>query len=615
MSEGLDSYQRGAVEAEGLRLRVLAGAGSGKTRVLAGRVTWLLDHGVPAEQIMALTFSKKAAEELTFRCQGRIDTRTIHSLCYRLLQSGLHPGRNIADERTRRRLVRSVMIMLKPGYKFAELLAAIQTWKGNGCVTDTPLQYRAGIVAYEGMLHDAKLWDFDDLINVAIRKLREHPDKRAKFQGKWSHILIDEVQDTDARQWQLFELLVTPETSLFLVGDISQSVYSFRGAKPMMLFGEVEQKLGPFTEYRLPKNYRSRPDVIHVANRVVAGKQGAVHLEPTKEPGVDVLCINAMGPTLETTIVSEWVKEIGSPWSDIAILARTNAKLADYEAVLGAAGIPYGVTGGYSFYERSEIQDVLAYLSAAQMLDDGMPDVDALERIYSKPTRYLGKAWLQEVHNQGGWIAWRDARGQLAWSKPYMAQKSDRFYRALEGVLACANAREACEYVIDGPIGYRAWARGEELDVVDEMRDENLNSLIEQAAGKTVLDLQALASECRQRLHHDQGFEIRDKVTLSTVHKAKGLEWPSVAVIGIDDGVWPHKNAEDVEEERRILYVALTRAEERLLVSSRVPSEFYREVVRHAQDAGVSVSWRGTGPQSAGGSGREPADHPDHAPA
>jgi DNA helicase-2/ATP-dependent DNA helicase PcrA len=591
----LDPYQAAAVASTALRTRTRAGAGSGKTRVLTGRAAALIQIGVPSHRIAAITFSKRAADELKDRL-GAVAADawvgTIHSLGYSILRLE-RPGRDVAGDY--KRWIKRALFETKTRWPLREAAREISKAKMTGLhpwwVEVSPNVDRAA-KRYQELLDTnpgwngkpgTPLWDFDDMLMVAEQVLREEPLAKKRWQ-RWTHILVDEVQDNSPMQWDLVTHLTTPDTNLFVVGDCAQSIYSFRGADPELMLDRLDKRLGPFTDFPLPRNYRSTSSVVTLANSVVEGRKGALRLEATR-PGSDAdSSIERLPLTAqridEARLIADRFQTLfgvdGLKWSDMACLVRTNAQSEGVEAACLEAQIPCVVVGGKGFYARHEVKDVLAYLQ----LSVG-PSASALERIFNKPNRYLGEAFVRELERQGGWDA--AARGRaMTFSKRFMNEG----YSALRSaVLTLQKSRQGgaqpaalARYVLDS-IGYKRWLIDETAtEDPDESQIDNVEALVAAASRwdrvEAFLEFAAL---CQKTVRAGS----KGRVQISTIHKSKGLEWPIVAVAGITAGTLPHRRG-DEEEERRILYVAVTRARDQLFLAAHgVPSIYWEETLNH----------------------------------
>jgi len=577
----LDEEQQRAAAAPEQRVRVLAGAGTGKTTTLVARARYLLGQGLRPQQLCIVTFTRKAAEELGRRIgpQGTgVVVGTIHSLGLRILRYE-RLGRPVADNRKQKQLILQALRDCGSKEPLAKVAAQVRRAKSFG--SPYPLTIRAIGHRYEKLLDEYNLYDFDDLILRPRLLLLENELAGIKWATRFQHLLIDEAQDTSTVQWEMLECLTTPATNSYVVGDIGQSIYSWRGA-------EAEGMLARFSEnvatYTIGKNYRSRQPILQVANRVLEGQSGAVTLELAREvatdPGVLAVygtsVIDAVGGVLRGLGLQD-----GGPWNptDVCVLARTHAVLGEVELACTAANIPYFLVGGLSFYERNEVLDILAHLEYAAGVD--VPN--ALERIHNRPSRYLGAAWLAAVHAQGGWQQWeRGGPQHLHWPHDYMARRAWELWDVcvrLRQFGSAAPAVAVVDYVLK-EVGYAAWVRKDGVADAEQSEDndvlDNLAVLREAASQRgTVAEFIAFADACRHRPQRVQGA---GGVTLSTIHRAKGLEWPVVIVAGCEEGTLPHGKGNPNGEERRLYYVAVTRPMERLILAgSGTPSRYLRE--------------------------------------
>lgn len=552
----LDPHQQRACEAPERLVRALAGAGSGKTRLLMARYQWLRDRGVSPHRILLVTFNKGAAVEMQTRLGDTLaDARTLHSLGYQVLREEW-PGRGVANEHASRRLIRDALAAAPKTVKLADAVKAIRYCKATN--TSIPDALAAALDRYEKLLTEAKLWDFEDLILKATMALTPL-DIAERWQARYSDILVDELQDTSRLQWDLIVSLLAPTTRLFIVGDLSQSIYSFRGATPSTVLHYLTCALGKFAEYRLPLNYRSRPKIVYLANALIRGRAGAVELEPTQaDEDVDVSWAAATDASTQAADAIERLSALNLPWQDCAILYRTNAQSEAIESLCIRLCIPYRIAG-VNFYERSEILDCLAYLRLSQGWD-----ADALDRVYNRPSRYLGRAWRDELRAQGDWPTL--IAGKARFSRRYMAERARELVECIRDLQSFAKRADSPHTILRYAItrtGYREWLTGEEPSTEDEARADNLDALLDAATHWQSLE-DAFAAQAASAKRRSADSPERPALTLSTIHRAKGLEWEAVVVLGVCDGILPLRATD--EEERRIFYVAVTRAKRYLIV-------------------------------------------------
>jgi ATP-dependent DNA helicase UvrD/PcrA len=605
----LNPVQREAVlHTEGPVL-IVAGAGSGKTRALTHRIAYLIrELGTSPYAILAITFTNKAAREMAERVEGLLGERisrgmwilTFHSACARILRRehehlGLPSSFTIYDEGDTERLIAGVLRDLNVDAKrFPPRAMATAIGKAKDVVISAD-EYSAAAanfyeqiiakvyVEYERRKRLAGALDFDDLISETVRLFRDHPEVLEHYQERFRYILIDEYQDTNRAQYQLVNLLADKYGNLCVVGDADQGVYSWRGATIQNLL-DFERDWPQAQVFLMEQNYRSTQNILAIANALI---EHNVQRKPkslwTETPGGELAVrFRADNEHEEALFVAEevhrLVDEEGHRYSDVAIFYRTNAQSRVLEDVFMRAGMPYKVVGGVRFYQRKEIKDVLAYLRL--LLNP--QDLISARRVINTPKRGIGETTVAAVESfaltegvpflqaarrvdEIPTLASR-ARGAVAG----FVQVMDRVERALDSGAGPARMVEAAAtesgYLLDLET---------ERTVEAEGRIENLRELSGVAAEYEArfpdgglagfLEQVALVSE------QDEYDEEASSVTLMTLHNAKGLEFPVVFIIGMEDGVFPHYrsmgDSAQLEEERRLAYVGITRARERLYLT------------------------------------------------
>ena len=615
MTLPLNPAQREAVEYPEGPLLVLAGAGSGKTRVLTARIAHLITHhAVPAQRIFAVTFTNKAAGEMRTRVAQLLgsDPRglwigTFHSLSARLLRReapllGFGPNFTIYDADDSEALVKRLLEakQLSPkAYPPRALQSVISGAKNRmvlpeelGARADTPL-VRVAADIYASLvpaLKQANAMDFDDLLLHPLTLFREHPERLAYWQDRFQHVLVDEFQDTNAAQYLLVKQLAQRHRNLCVVGDDDQAIYGWRGAdvRHMLTF----QSDFPGTKLvRLEQNYRSTQVILDAANGIIAENKTRLGktLFTEKKGGAPVVLLSAADERDEAEwLANEYARRAAEgggdvPYDEMAILYRTNAQSRPLEEAFRFRGIPYRLIGAISFYERREVKDLLAYLRlVANPADD-----EAFLRVVNTPRRGIGDASLAVL-----------GRAATTWQKPLLetARVADRVSdlrpnvrQALTGVaellgrlreaVGQADPATALETVL-ATTGYEQHLAEEGAEGLE--RIENVRELVAGAAAWAEVQdpesLETLIGSPVERYLTQAALltpadEDRDVpgVTLTTTHMAKGLEWPIVTLAGLEDGLFPLARAADdpggVEEERRLCYVGLTRARERLYLS------------------------------------------------
>ena len=532
-------------------LLVLAGAGSGKTRVLTYRVAWLIDQGrVKAEDILLLTFTNKAAGEMRQRVEQLVGKRigfagTFHAFCAQLLRKygervGL--GRNyvIYDETDKKELIKTIVKELgfderelKPAMVMAMIGNAKNEMLGVGDYAEMARGFSQKQVAqvwerYETRMRESNAVDFDDLLRLGVRLL-EIDEVGDRMRAEYSQVLIDEYQDTNRAQYQLTTLLDGKRGNLTVVGDFSQSIYSWRGADYRNL-NLLKQEYANLETVKLEENYRSTQRILDAAYGVIGNNTGhpILELKAIGKLGDKVMTYEAKNEREEAKFV---IEKMSGEYGKYAVLYRTNAQSRSLEEAMIRAGVPYVLVGGVKFYERKEIKDVLAYLRVIAN------EVDMLSwhRIEKLGKRRADKfrGWLETVRG-GGELSTEELLMGVLENSGFV----EKFDRNNEADLArLENIQEL-------------------MSVAKEFSD--LNSFLENVA--------LVQSEAQSSLDLDKGV-----VTLMTVHAAKGLEFSEVFVVGLEEGLFPHSRSiidkEQLEEERRLMYVAMTRAKEKLYLS------------------------------------------------
>jgi DNA helicase-2/ATP-dependent DNA helicase PcrA len=600
--DDLNFAQREAVTAGDGPLLVLAGAGSGKTRVIAHRIAWLTGvRGVHPRQLLAVTFTNKAAGEMARRVEELLRpaglrpplVATFHAACVRILrQHGRHIGLadhfTIYDEDDRLALVKECMKEGELADRAFTPSAAVhrisylknQMTSVADALRDArgPWEKKAALVysRYDKRLREVGAVDFDDLLLSTVRLLADVPEVLAWYRGLWRHVLVDEYQDTNRAQYRIIRLLTSEHRNVCCVGDPDQSVYRWRGADLRNIL-DFETDYPGTRVVRLEQNYRSTQRILALAAGVIAHNvQRKDKTLWTENPrGEPARVYRGWDEHEEANHVAQTILGVradGVPWDGVAVFYRTNAQSRVLEDALRRARIPYVIVGGVRFYERREIKDALAYLRL--VLNPG--DDVAFRRAIGAPARGIGQATLSRLDEQAA----REGRPLLAVAAQPPADVRGKARRALEDFAALlaslAAQREALpppaliDLVLDAS-GYRK-ALEQERDPTAEGRLENLEELVAAAEDFThnhpdatldgFLDGVALMSDV------DELKDADSRVTLMTLHSAKGLEFPVVFLTGLEEGVFPHarslEDPDELEEERRLCYVGLTRARERL---------------------------------------------------
>lgn len=567
----LNSNQQQAVVHETGPAVVLAGAGSGKTRVLTTHAAWLVqDQNISPDSILLVTFTNKAAGEMNQRIQELTNNQlpysgTFHGFCARLLRHhgkavGLEPNYLIYDSSDQTTLLRQVVNELEINtqhFKPNAIKAMISTAKNNLIDVDefaqqaeNKYQQAAARVyrRYQHQLLEQNAVDFDDLLQHTITLLTHHPQVLEKLQNQFVHVLVDEYQDTNKAQYQLTKLLAQPQDNVYVVGDFAQSIYAWRGADYRNLL-HLKQDFKQLTEYKLEQNYRSTQPILQAATKLISSNttHPVLKLWTNNKTGEPITLIKANSGEAEAQAVITKIQQLNRKnqyqYQDFAILYRTNAQSRAFEEFFIKAGIPYQIIGGFKFYERAEIKDVLAYLRLAVNQADSVSEERALK---------LGKRRFLKFQN---WL-----QKHLQKQKLPAAGKTNHSlspYELLEQILKATKYLEKYD------------AKNEE----DLDRIENIRELLSVASqfDDVILFLENVSLVQDEQLKDLPPAEANNRVSLLSLHSAKGLEFPVVFIVGVEEGLLPHSHSlfdqEKLEEERRLCYVGITRAKERLFLS------------------------------------------------
>ena len=591
---GLNPEQRAAVTAPGSAL-VLAGAGSGKTRVLTTRIAWLIATGqVSPMGVLAVTFTNKAAREMLTRLTALlpINTRgmwvgTFHGLCNRLLrlhhrEAGLPQLFQILDAQDQlaaiKRLLKGLNVDTER-YEPRKLQAFINANKEAGLrpeAVEAWDPYSRRLVElygeYEALCRREGVVDFAELLLRAVELLSRNALLREHYQARFRHILVDEFQDTSTLQYRWLKLMKGPESALFAVGDDDQSIYAFRGANVNNM-ASILHDLGLAAPLKLTQNYRSHATILDAANAVIAHnrKRLGKDLWTTAGRGEPIRHFEALDDAEEATFVAETIQTLrrdGHDYRELAVLYRSNAQSRAIEHALFSAGIPYRVYGGLRFFERAEIKHALAYLRlVANPDDDG-----AFLRVVNFPTRGVGARTLEALD-----AAARTA-GTSLWAAACASGGKNKGLSAFVGLIESLRAEtqglplpEVVQAVIErsGLIAHYQGERDGE-DRIDNLR-ELTNAAIAFAVESDSQDLTAFLAHAALEAGEHEAAAHQDAVQLMTVHAAKGLEFHTVFITGLEEGLFPHEQAltapDGLEEERRLMYVAITRARKRLYLT------------------------------------------------
>ena len=641
----LNEAQREAVAAPPGPLLVLAGAGSGKTRVLTHRIAWLIQaHDISPLSILAVTFTNKASREMRGRIEDLLQTQfggmwmgTFHGLCHRLLrmhydQAGLPQSFEIIDSDDQYRLIRRVLRELDLDEAYwppRQMQWMINSHKEEArrpqhlpVGNDSQQQTLHRIYAtYEEFCHRFGLVDFAEILLRTLEMFRNNQTVRETYQQRFQHVLVDEFQDTNSIQYQWVKLLSAQHKNLFAVGDDDQSIYGWRGARVENLLS-FEKDFDNATVFRLEQNYRSTGNILNAANAVIANNAGRLGKElwTDESEGCPIRLYAASNEIDEARFVVEqiqnWVSQ-GNRRDQSAILYRSNAQSRVFEEQLLSTGMPYRVYGGLRFFERAEIKDALAYL---RLISNRHSD-PAYERIVNLPTRGIGNKTLQIIRERtrlkqiSMWQATTEIISEQG--LPPRALSALSLFQDLINQLAETTGEldltETTDQVLkhSGLLDHYKKERGEKA----MGRVENLEELINAArnfnadnATEEMDELSLFLAHAALEAGEGQAQEWEDCVQLMSLHSAKGLEFPLVFLCGLEEGLFPHQRSIDedgrLEEERRLCYVGMTRAMQQLFLcyaeirrlygrehytrASRFLSEIPEQLVEEIRSAGFS---------------------------
>src|ERR1035441_10680570 len=608
--KGLNAQQREAVSHIDGPLLILAGAGSGKTRVITHRIAHIITtRHVPPSAVLAVTFTNKAAREMRERVVALLEDvpldsapnlSTFHSFCVRMLRRDGDPLASIRPGFTRRFSIYDdddQLVIVKAAYRtlgleekeFMQYRAAISRISRAKNTGDTPADlYKSAVnkeseaiaalfEQYEKALHNANALDFDDLLLEAVRLLRHDDATREAYNRRLSYVMIDEYQDTNRPQYELMRMLAAGEHNVCAVGDEDQSIYSWRGADILNIL-DFERDYPKAKTIRLEQNYRSTKNILAAAGAVVennVARKGKV-LWTDADAGDLIGLYAAYDSENEALFIADAAEKslASSPADHVAILYRTNSQSRQIEEALRRYGRKYNIVGGFSFYQRAEIKDIVAYLKLAAANADSV----SLVRIVNTPARGIGRTTVEQIERYGrdnDLNLW-DAIGRAIDDQQLSTRSQSslvifrNMIQELSLVASSSTLAEVIRFILDRT-GYKKMLQ-QEKPPESETRLENLEELVNAAAeaqesGESIadfLDHAALVADV-------DSYDEKAPVALMTLHNAKGLEFPLVFLSGMEHGLFPHSRSMDseaaLEEERRLCYVGMTRARKRLILT------------------------------------------------
>jgi DNA helicase II / ATP-dependent DNA helicase PcrA len=612
---GLNASQRQAVLHRDGPLLILAGAGSGKTRVITHRIAYLIGvHGVAPWQILALTFTNKAAEEMRHRVERLLGSSsreiwvsTFHAACARLLRrdierlGGFSGHFVILDSADQSGLIKECLreLNISPERYAPQAIAGRISRLKNQLITADQFaagaqnfgfeeQVRRVFQLYQKKLLEQNALDFDDLLMHTVRLFEDVPEVLRSYQQKFRYLLVDEYQDTNHAQYRIIRLLAAEHRNLCVVGDDDQSIYAWRGADISNILS-FERDYPDCAMVKLEENYRSTQSILKAAGEVIDKNTARTgkRLWTQREAGEKLAYLEAADETLEAALICQMIRRLrmsgGWDYRDMAIFYRTNAQSRAIEDALRLEGIPYQIVGGLKFYERKEVKDLLAYLRMTVNPRDSV----SLRRVINVPPRGIGKVTVDKIasYAEERGISLYDALGEMLAAgllSGAAAPKVQQFYTLLEELRQLAATSSVAELIRE-LIERTGFVEQYGTSGEDEMRRQNIQEVItaaddfeERAHDPTLasfLDQTALIAD-QDTLVDDAG-----RVVLMTLHTSKGLEFPVVFLSGMEDGMFPHRRAfedsSELEEERRLCYVGMTRAKDRLFLTSAVRRRIY----------------------------------------
>jgi len=630
--ENMNPAQKEAIECTQGPLLVLAGAGSGKTRVLTHRIAYLLEQGVAPWRILAITFTNKAAAEMKERVLKLVGPEadaiwisTFHAFCVRILRRdieklGFNKSFVIFDTTDQTTLLKRCLKELnldEKQYPPQAILAGISGAK-NRLLTPSEMRSEANdffkekvvevYELYQRRLRENNALDFDDLLMLAVELLLRHAETREKYQDQFKYIMVDEYQDTNRAQYKLIQLLTGSHRNICCVGDADQSIYKWRGADISNIL-DFEDDYPLAKTVLLEQNYRSTQNILDAANAVIQYNRARKpkNLWTSNDAGELLTYYNAQDEGDEAYFTAKEIIRLHQHgqynYRDMAVLYRTNAQSRIFEEIFMRLGIPYVIVGGTKFYERKEIKDIMAYL---RVIANPLDSV-ALQRIINVPRRGIGDTTLGKltVQAQLQGISLYEVLGKVAEISDLSGRVKTPVLE-LSKLLAYFNTHHAQMPInelierVQNETGYLTQL-AEERTIEAQGRIENLKELLSVAKNfmqnSEEKTLDAFLSQVALVSDLDTVEDVANAVTLMTLHSAKGLEFPVAYLTGLEESIFPHartlQDEDEIEEERRLCYVGITRAKEKLYIShagrrmlygntqANAPSRFLREIPEH----------------------------------
>ena len=593
--ENLNPEQKKAVLDDGGPLLILAGAGSGKTRVLTHKFAHLSAKSSP-KKILAMTFTNKAAGEMRERIESLIKkdmkgtwVGTFHSQCNRILRKEIpaldyRNDFSIYDSDDQCKLVRHILKEFKI-YEamYKGILSRISSLKSSSISPEEFISNGDGYgfeeklarvyVRYQDEMKRCNALDYDDLIMLSIRLFQEHPEVLEKYQSKFDHILVDEFQDTNPAQYKLLSLLAEKHRNLCVVGDDDQSIYAFRGANIQNILS-FEKDYPDAKTIKLERNYRSTENILHVSNCIIKNnsQRHEKKLKSQRGDGEQVCHCWFPNEKDEAAYIAKLIKEFYLKgiydYSDFAVLYRINLQSKPLEDALRRERLPYRVLGGMSFYQRKEIKDIVAYMRLAINPDDNV----SVRRVINIPARGIGASTLSKIEqyskkNNKSLMTSIKALIKGKGVTASIKEKLSSFVKIVDSLSSLTSG--TADKLVEGILSSTEYS-----DQIEESRLENVQEFIRSSAGREMMEFMDTLSLVQVS---DQQTD-ENCITLLTLHSAKGLEFPVVFIAGIEEGVIPYfkaKTPAELDEERRLLYVGMTRAQNHLWLTGAGKRRLY----------------------------------------
>ena len=647
--DNLNQEQLQAVKHIKGSLLILAGAGSGKTRVLTSRIAYLIQQGARAREILAVTFTNKAAKEMRARLSSILGEEvvkymwvgTFHGICGRILrqdienykfQSGKFLDKNftIYDEQDAIAVIKNALKKLNlddkiypPKLVKSVISNAKNKMQDSYAFATFARDFKAQKIAaifeeYENALNNNNAIDFDDMLMLCVKLLEQNPEIREKYFARFQHVLVDEFQDTNQAQYKLINMLYTnlsdqhmENRSLCVVGDVDQSIYSWRGADFKIILN-FQRDFKDTTLIKLEQNYRSTENILNVANAIIENNEERVDkvLYSQKGAGEKISYFEAQDEADEANYIAKTIKRNVTDYNNYAILYRTNAQSRAIEEACISHSIPYKIYGGLKFYDRKEIKDIVAYLKLIYNPNDSQ----SFRRVVNVPKRAIGETTIKNLQTIAdekdislfeAVLNFDEAEGLNSKTK----EKLKKFAELILNFKTAVSKYDLKEFIalVIEKSGYLRELT-EEKTPENEARIDNLQELVNVAGEFEPEEMDNTLGEFLSQValvSDIDGLEnISNNVTLMTLHAAKGLEFPMVFLAGLEDGIFPHQRTftskSDMEEERRLMYVGVTRAEQTLYLTSAKrrqmwgeykyynPSRFLQEIPANLLDSSYS---------------------------